>query len=130
MQYEVEQKHQFEDVTALVAQLEQRGIVLEPAVVQSDQYFAHPSRDFALTDEALRIRTSGGESFVTYKGPKLDTTTKTRHELELTLQSDDGGQNSHNCLSPWASNPWRQFASSDGDFTSSWTAVTSRAHSI
>src|SRR5688572_28544694 len=72
MQYEVEQKHRVVDVAALEAQLSARRIRLEPAIIQSDEYFAHPARDFAKTDEALRIRTSGGKSFVTYKGPKLD----------------------------------------------------------
>jgi adenylate cyclase class 2 len=51
--------------------------------------FSHPARDFAKTDEALRIRTTGECSFVTYKGPKLDTTTKTRRELELPLHPED-----------------------------------------
>jgi adenylate cyclase class 2 len=90
MQYEVEQKHRVEDVAALAAQLAGRGVTLEPPVLQSDQYFAHPSRDFAKTDEALRIRTSSGKSFVTYKGPKLDAATKTRRELELPLDPGDG----------------------------------------
>jgi adenylate cyclase, class 2 len=76
-------------VTALVARLGERGVALGPAVGQSDQYFAHPGRNFALTDEALRIRTVGGASFVTYKGPKIDPTTKTRRELELPLHTDD-----------------------------------------
>jgi adenylate cyclase class 2 len=88
MQLEVEQKHRVDDVAALVARLEERGVTVGPAVTQVDQYFAHPARDFAKTDEALRIRTTGGASFVTYKGPKLDSTTKTRRELELPL--DDG----------------------------------------
>jgi len=91
MQYEVEQKHRVENVDALIARLTERSAILEPPVGQSDQYFAHPSRDFAMTDEALRIRTVGGESFVTYKGPKLDSTTKTRRELELPLDSQDSG---------------------------------------
>src|SRR5688572_12433222 len=89
MQYEVEQKHRVEDVAALVAQLVQRGVTLDPPVTQADQYFSHPARDFAKTDEALRIRTAGECSFVTYKGPKLDTTTKTRRELELPLHPED-----------------------------------------
>lgn len=90
MHYEVEQKHRIDDVVALVAMLKGRGVKLGPPVEQVDQYFAHPSRDFAKTDEALRIRTAGGESFVTYKGPKLDATTKTRRELELPLAVTDG----------------------------------------
>jgi adenylate cyclase, class 2 len=89
MQYEVEQKHRVEDVGALVTQLVERGITLEPPVTQADEYFSHPARDFAKTDEALRIRTTGECSFVTYKGPKLDATTKTRRELELPLHPED-----------------------------------------
>jgi adenylate cyclase, class 2 len=94
MNYEVEQKHRVEDVASLTAQLAQRGVQLEPAIAQSDQYFAHPARDFVTTDEALRIRTSDRKSFVTYKGPKLDVVTKTRRELELPLheQDADGSQ--------------------------------------
>src|SRR3990172_8548894 len=90
MHFEVEQKHRLEKVPELVARLAERGAVLGPPVVQSDQYFAHPARDFAQTDEALRIRTIGDASFVTYKGPKLDTKTKTRRELELPLHPGDG----------------------------------------
>ncbi|HWR25908.1 MAG TPA: class IV adenylate cyclase [Methanosarcina sp.] len=49
---------------------------------QSDIYFAAPHRDFAKTDEALRIRSFDGKSVLTYKGPKLDGVSKTREELE------------------------------------------------
>jgi adenylate cyclase class 2 len=89
MKYEVEQKHRVDDVTVLVERLAERGVSLRAPVAQSDQYFAHPARDFAKTDEALRIRTAGEGSVVTYKGPKLDTTTKTRRELEFPLHPDD-----------------------------------------
>jgi adenylate cyclase class 2 len=77
------------DERALFERLAERGVEIGPLVAQADQYFAHPARDFARTDEALRIRTVGDKSFVTYKGPKLDTTTKTRRELELPLHPDD-----------------------------------------
>jgi adenylate cyclase class 2 len=89
MKYEVEQKHRVTDEAALVARLQERGGSLEKPIEQADQYFAHPCRDFATTDEALRIRVVGDESFVTYKGPKLDTTTKTRREIELPLDAED-----------------------------------------
>lgn len=89
MQYEVEQKLRIDDVGDFVARLTARGVTIGPAIDQRDQYFAHPCRDFAQTDEALRIRTVRGESFVTYKGPKVDQTTKTRRELELPLNSGD-----------------------------------------
>ncbi|MGB9926832.1 MAG: class IV adenylate cyclase [Methanosarcina sp.] len=48
----------------------------------SDIYFAAPYRDFAKTDEALRIRSVNNEAVLTYKGPKLDGVSKTREELE------------------------------------------------
>jgi adenylate cyclase, class 2 len=89
MRYEVEQKHRVDDEATLLAKLAERGVTLEAAIEQSDQYFAHPARNFAQTDEALRIRTVGGSSFVTYKGPKVDAATKTRRELELPLHPDD-----------------------------------------
>ena len=91
MNFEVEQKHRVDDEAALVARLVERGAELGRPVVQSDQYFAHPSRDFAQTDEALRIRSVGHASFVTYKGPKLPSPTKTRRELELPLDPGDVG---------------------------------------
>jgi adenylate cyclase class 2 len=91
MHFEVEQKHRIEDPGAFVAELQAWGVVLGDAVAQSDKYFQHPSRDFAQTDEALRIRTVGKASFVTYKGAKVDATTKTRRELELPLAATDPG---------------------------------------
>jgi len=51
-----------------------------------DTYFRHPCRDFAQTDEGLRIRRcSGNFSLMTYKGPKIDSETKTRQEIEFPL---------------------------------------------
>ncbi len=87
--YEVEQKHSVPDVRSLEERLAERGIVVGPPVEQADRYFAHPCRDFSQTDEALRIRTVGDKSFVTFKGPKLDAATKTRRELELPLDASD-----------------------------------------
>jgi len=53
--------------------------------VQSDVYFAAPYRDFAKTDEALRIRSLDGQAVLTYKGPKLDGISKTRKEFETPV---------------------------------------------
>ncbi|NYT02460.1 MAG: class IV adenylate cyclase [Methanosarcinales archaeon] len=44
-------------------------------------------RDFARTDEALRIRIKEQGAFLTYKGPKLDSLSKSRQEI--TVQVDD-----------------------------------------
>lgn len=55
---------------------------------QVDEYFNHPSRDFALTDEALRLRRDS-KGRITYKGPKLDRETKTREEIEMEVDDLD-----------------------------------------
>ncbi|MCH7990085.1 MAG: class IV adenylate cyclase, partial [Planctomycetes bacterium] len=83
MSYEVELKFPLDDAERISAQLDglqaERGAPIE----QVDRYFNHPSRDFAQTDEALRIRTMNDRSLLTYKGPLLDAETKTRLEIEL-----------------------------------------------
>lgn len=53
--------------------------------VHRDTYLRHPSRDFRMTDEALRIREVDGRPFITYKGPRLDGPIKIRPEIELPL---------------------------------------------
>src|SRR5947209_1900997 len=87
MKYEVEQKYRYPADLDLEKRLNDLGAAWHEPVQQVDTYFAHPARDFAATDEALRIRSVGEQNFVTYKGPKIDKTTKTRHELELPLAS-------------------------------------------
>jgi adenylate cyclase, class 2 len=89
MKFEVEQKHRVDDPDALLQKLAERGAALGPEIEQCDTYFAHPCRDFAQTDEALRIRVVAGECCVTYKGPKLDAATKTRREIELPLAAGE-----------------------------------------
>lgn len=89
MSLEVEQKFRVSDLAAVERQLVELGAQQQPIVEQVDCYFAHPARDFAQTDEALRIRRVGAFNYITYKGPKLDTTTKTRREIEIALASGD-----------------------------------------
>lgn len=64
---------------------------------QEDIYFRHPVRDFATTDEALRIRRDGDRNAMTYKGPLLDTQSKTRQEIEIDFDSG-----SHAAEQMWA----------------------------
>ena len=85
MTYEVENKFPVASITAIEAKLVALGCQFAEAVTQRDQYFNHPARDFAETDEALRIRSVGQSNCVTYKGPKVDTATKTRREVEPLL---------------------------------------------
>ncbi|MGC4007101.1 MAG: class IV adenylate cyclase [Pirellulales bacterium] len=82
---EVEQKYRVTDTTAIEARLTTLGVVWHPPIEQVDRYYNHPARDFAVTDEALRLRRVGPDNRITYKGPKLDAATKTRREIELPL---------------------------------------------
>jgi adenylate cyclase class 2 len=88
---EVEQKFHTDDLAAIERRAADAGASFTKPVVQTDRYYAHPARDFAQTDEALRIRRVGESNFVTYKGPKLDPQTKTRREIELALPPGEAG---------------------------------------
>jgi adenylate cyclase, class 2 len=85
MHYEVEMKSSVADMPAVEAQLAELGAAAAEAKTEVDLYFNHPARDFAQTDEALRLRRVGRVNRITYKGPKVDPTTKTRRELDLPL---------------------------------------------
>lgn len=85
MVYEVEQKYRVDDLERVESELKSLGVSFAAPVEQVDRYFNHPVRDFAETDEALRIRTTGNVNRITYKGAKVDPATKTRRELELPL---------------------------------------------
>lgn len=85
MQFEVERKFWVDDFDVLLSALNELGCTVDSGVEQVDQYFSHPARDFVKTDEVLRLRNVGDLNRVTYKGARIDSTTKTRHELELPL---------------------------------------------
>lgn len=53
--------------------------------VQKDIYFNSRDRDFAASDEALRVRSSGGGAVLTYKGPRIGTRSKSRREIEVGI---------------------------------------------
>jgi len=76
-----------EDIEKRIAALGARLLVVEN---HHDLYFNSPQRDFRLSDEALRIRIKEEGARLTYKGPKLDQTTKSR--LEMTVKIDDPKQ--------------------------------------
>jgi adenylate cyclase class 2 len=89
MKYEVEMKFPAPDMPALESRLAAMGIDISQPQLELDVYFSHPARDFAATDEALRIRRKGQLNFITYKGPKIDATTKTRQEIDLPLPDEE-----------------------------------------
>lgn len=85
MQFEVERKYRVADLTSASRRLAALGATPGEPKTQEDCYYAHPIRDFAVTDEALRLRREGEKNCITYKGPKLHPDSKTRRELELAL---------------------------------------------
>ncbi|QDX41605.1 class IV adenylate cyclase [Salarchaeum sp. JOR-1] len=98
--YEVEVKVEA-DHERVRRELDERGADAGETVVQEDTYFDAPHRDFAETDEALRVREQatvregespsgaldGADSRVTYKGPLVDGESKTREEHETGVES-------------------------------------------
>jgi len=103
---------------AVRAALADTGAARAGTVAQADTYFDAPHRDFAATDEALRVRRvaaaaesfdgedrgelgdaidavlngdhrAEGESRVTYKGPLLEAESKSREEFETGVESGD-----------------------------------------
>ena len=85
---EVELKFRCDDPQRLEADLSRLGALRADEVRQVDQYLNHPQRDFAQTDEAVRIRDTNGQTSLTYKGPLVDLESKTRREIELDLAGD------------------------------------------
>lgn len=84
MGFEVELKFPVPDRDDLARRLAERGAKASEPLDHEDLYFAHPSRDFAATGEAFRIRGEGLANRITYKGSKRsDAATKTREEIEL-----------------------------------------------
>ncbi|HUY93520.1 MAG TPA: class IV adenylate cyclase [Pirellulales bacterium] len=98
MQFEVERKYRVTELRALLARLSELGGQPGEPELQTDRYYAHPARDFAVTDEALRLRRAGAANRVTYKGPKVNAESKTRRELELDLPPGDDVLADFGCL--------------------------------
>ena len=83
--YEVEIKYPLDDPARVTEALRRLGARFGEPVRQTDRYYGHPCRDFAATDEALRLRSTGDGVVITWKGPRLGGDTKTRREIELPV---------------------------------------------
>jgi adenylate cyclase class 2 len=81
-------------------ELQQREAIRCGELTQRDRYYNAPHRDFAQTDEALRIRTERptddsasqqvvATTYLTYKGAKLEESSKTRPEHETKVGSEE-----------------------------------------
>lgn len=86
---EVEVKAKIDSFDEIEMELERIGATKTKKEFQEDIYFNSPIVDFAKTDEALRIRTTTENDdtniFITYKGPKIDSHSKTRKEIEMGI---------------------------------------------
>jgi len=79
---EIEIKCYCDDHDRVKSLLAAAGAQFVETRTERDLYFNHPSRNFAETDEALRLREVNSKCRITYKGPKLSKTTKARIEHE------------------------------------------------
>ena len=96
---EVEIKVKISDPNLIRKLFEEREGVYKLSLEHEDIYFNMPKglRDFSQTDEALRLRKSVEFNkneiskdqkinyYITYKGKKIDVTTKTREEIEIKI---------------------------------------------
>ena len=101
--FEAEIKARISDPDEMRILFEKMSGVYKISLIHEDTYFNMPKglRDFRQTDEALRIRKSiefkkndksfkrMTKYFITYKGKKLDSETKTRKELEIKLSNGE-----------------------------------------
>jgi adenylate cyclase class 2 len=96
--YEVEVKVSIDSLEDMEHRILNIGAKMINKEIQIDSYFDHPCRTFQETDEALRVRLrkpfdvekreiSTDLVELTYKGPKIDTTTKTRLESSVELNN-------------------------------------------
>ena len=87
---EVEVKAKIRSFDEMRKRLDEINAVKVKTEHQVDRYFNSPVRDFAQTDEALRIRETKSDEkhnlFITYKGPKIDEKSKTREEVEMEIE--------------------------------------------
>lgn len=86
---EVEVRYRTSDRPRVIARLLGWGATLAADRFDIDQYFNPPERNLKDSDEAFRIRRVGRSNCLTYKGPRRDTETKTRTELEVPLGDGD-----------------------------------------
>jgi len=97
---EVEIKVRISDPALMRKKFEENQGTYKCSLIHEDTYYNMPKglRDFKQTDEALRLRKSSRfnksnheniqdiEYFITYKGRKKDTLTKTREEIDIKIE--------------------------------------------
>jgi adenylate cyclase class 2 len=86
MPIEIEAKAYAKNLKEIERKILEIGAKLTWEGEQVDTYYNHPNRDFAETDEACRIREVKEKTYLTYKGPKIDSVTKTREEIKVQVE--------------------------------------------
>jgi adenylate cyclase class 2 len=86
---EIEMKFPVVDFQSTLDRLSSWGAKPAAPLQEADHYFNAPDRDFAKTDEALRLRRIGMSNRVTYKGPRQAGPAKTRTEIEVPIADGD-----------------------------------------
>lgn len=90
---EIEQKFVVGSFDAVRLRLTELRAAEQGTSRERDTYFRHPVRDFAVTDEAFRLRTATDDAgrqrhAFTYKGPRSAGSVKTRSEIEFPVGDD------------------------------------------
>lgn len=94
---EVEVKVAVNDKKQLEEQLLKIGFEKGDSLKESDYYFDNEGNHIRKNDTALRVRncenmtTNKSESFLTFKGPKMDKVSMTRKELETKIENAEIG---------------------------------------
>ncbi len=90
---EIEIKAKIEDKNDALSKIKSLGATYSHSEEQEDIYFNAPDKDYRQTDEALRIRLipvdDDIKKILTYKGPKIDSESKTRKEIEVEIGNLD-----------------------------------------
>lgn len=90
---EVESKYRSPGNDKIEKALQRLGAKKIHECSMEDIYYSHPGRDFAKTDESLRLRKMEGPSELTYKGPRLKTgNARAREEITLKLEDSLSAQ--------------------------------------
>ncbi|MFQ6062346.1 MAG: class IV adenylate cyclase [Methanosarcinales archaeon] len=85
---EVEIKSRVPDIEIIEQKIINLGASLIGIEHHKDIYYNAPHRDFAETDEALRVRYKNNNIILTYKGKKLDKVSKSRREIKCKVDEN------------------------------------------
>jgi len=86
---EIEVKIEVPNLSPIRTRMDELHVI--PLILEErDIYYSPMDKNFAKTDEALRVRYSNGSCSLTYKGPRMKgRSTKAREEVTVTLDSGE-----------------------------------------